>query len=133
MPPRNRPQTKALVTRASLVILALVHTQAHAAVRQCAPAVTSVATDRTDEQNARRNAITAWANEARKLGVQYTSWRLAIDRSVICSKVEDVGFRCKVTAAPCTIQQNPSLAPPVRKPEAGPKPAGPKPANGISL
>jgi hypothetical protein len=110
-------------------LLAASVTSASAAVRQCAPVITATATDQKDEQSARRNAVIAWTNAARQLGPQYTSWRLAVDRSASCSKIEDTtGYLCKVIAAPCTIQQNPNLAPPITKNNPNTKPA-----TGISL
>lgn len=115
-----------LVVRARFALVATVLAAllpsagpASAAVRHCASKIVAVAEAPGPETNVRRQAVEAWASEARRLGEAYTSWRLAVDRSVLCEKAGQ-GYRCRASATPCGISNNPNQPPRGSVPPSGP-------------
>jgi hypothetical protein len=84
----------------------------HAAVRICQSAVSSGLQDARTEKEARALAISAWITAAAVHGASYTAWRLAIGKSLTCSKTTADTYQCLAKAEPCVISQVP---PPVEQ------------------
>jgi len=85
---------------------------AEAAVRRCAPMIVGPERTAPVEATARRLALEAWQAEARRFGPAFTSWRLALTRSVVCHRRAGPLFACSARAAPCGISQMPDKNPP---------------------
>ncbi|MEQ1695854.1 MAG: hypothetical protein ABL901_08440 [Hyphomicrobiaceae bacterium] len=83
---------------------------AAAAVRQCAPGVTSEIAQADNELMGKRKALMSWTTKAAKLGPAYTSWRIADKKVLGCKKgkTPSDGFQCVAYASPCTIVQAPN-------------------------
>ncbi len=107
----------------ALLAVAFGVSPAQAAVRQCTerPTVT-VGEDAASEAAARKQALDRWVSEAAKLGVQWTSWRLAVSRDFKCERRAEGGFACRVVGAPCAIVQNPAKPPKFEPDTKPPKP-----------
>lgn len=82
---------------------------ASAAVRQCAPGVTSEIAQADNELMGKRKALISWTAKAAKLGPAYASWRMADKKVLGCKKgkTPSDGFQCVAYASPCTIVQAP--------------------------
>jgi hypothetical protein len=80
---------------------------AQAAVRLCQPSVTSGLIVRPTEQEARKEAMTAWRAKAMEYGEPYSSWRIATDKLFECLPHKDGGFECVAKGSPCTIEHAP--------------------------
>jgi hypothetical protein len=82
---------------------------ASAAMRQCAPGVTSEIAQADNELMGKRKALISWTAKAAKLGPAYTSWRIADKKVLGCKKgkTPSDGFQCVAYASPCTIVQAP--------------------------
>ncbi len=76
-------------------------------MRLCQPAVTSGIVVRPTEEEARREAMTAWKAKALEFGEPYSSWRLASERLLHCLPRKDGHFECVANGMPCTIEQAP--------------------------
>ena len=82
---------------------------ASAAVRQCAPGVTSEIAQADNELMGKRKALISWTMKAAKLGPAFTSWRIADKKVLGCKKgkTPSDGVQCVAYASPCTIVQAP--------------------------
>jgi hypothetical protein len=78
-----------------------------AAVRTCQPAVSSVLSSAATEPLAKKGALDSWVAKAKVYGVGYTSWRLAVNKTLKCVKASSGKFDCIALGTPCTIQQAP--------------------------
>lgn len=87
--------------------VAAVSTPATAAVRLCAPPISSGPVLGTTENTARAAALAIWTSKARAHGEPYASWRLAAEKMLACKPRGDGAFECFARAAPCTIEQAP--------------------------
>ena len=83
---------------------------ASAAVRRCTPALTGGPQDAAAEVEAKQKALASWSVKASVYGTAFTSWRLAINRTLSCSK-GPAGFTCEARGAPCALQQVPGPPP----------------------
>jgi hypothetical protein len=92
---------------AAILVATVCCEPAAAAVRLCKEPVSSGAIVRPTEEEARREAMTAWKAKAMEFGEPYSSWRIAIDKMFACVTHKDGGFECVATGAPCTIEQAP--------------------------
>lgn len=81
---------------------------ATAAVRWCAPMTLGAAMTEPTEVVARRKALDDWVRGARARGIAQPTWRLAVNKSIVCGKVA-TGIECQARGAPCVIRQNPGL------------------------
>jgi hypothetical protein len=106
---RRRPIFARLIIVAGAALLATAAVPAYAAVRHCAARIDVAADDRT-ELAARRKALQQWIAAARAVGETFTRWQLASARSLSCAPIAG-GFRCRASAAPCTIAQQPNPVP----------------------
>ncbi len=86
--------------------------QASAAVRSCGEFIASAGEDRLSESVAKQKAMAGWIERAHKFGPAYSSWRIAIEKSLSCLKLADGTHRCQAFARPCGISQVPGIAPP---------------------
>ena len=84
--------------------------EASAAVRQCAPGVTSEIARADNELEGKRKALISWTAKAARLGPAYTSWRIADKKVLGCKrgKTPSDGVQCVAYASPCTILQAPN-------------------------
>lgn len=91
------------------LVVGAVAQGASAAVRQCAPGVTSEITQADNELTGKRKALISWTAKAAKLGPAYTSWRIADKKVLGCKKGKTAsdGVQCVAYASPCTIVQAP--------------------------
>ena len=120
-----RPIRVAGVVVAGLAVASLAALTAvpvNAAERPCFPAVLVFATSPKSELEARRLVLVAWANEARKHGEAFTSWRLAWQKTIECGRQPDGAYQCRANGKPCAIVQVPGTLPPGTKPVVRPKP-----------
>ncbi len=88
----------------------------HAAVRVCKGPVTSAVFTDESEKAGKTRALADWKAKVALLGERYTSWRLAIDKRLTCTLVENKFHACVAHGRPCTIKQVPPI------PRLGPKP-----------
>ncbi len=93
--------------------------RADAAVRQCLRPIVAVVEAPGLEAEARRRVLEAWSMEAGRNGEAFSSWRLAIEKTLVCEKVL-TAFRCRARATPCGIAQVPGQQPRGAKPDARP-------------
>lgn len=85
--------------------------QAEAAVRKCAPAVTSDISQADSELMGKRKALLSWTVKAIKSGANFGNWRLADKKVLGCKPAVSPakGFECIAYASPCVVEQNPAL------------------------
>jgi hypothetical protein len=91
------------------VVVCAVVSPANAAVRSCKPGITSDIVRADTDLLGKRRALQSWTIKAAKLGLDYTSWRLA-DRKVLGCKPavgKSSAFECIAYAVPCTTTQTP--------------------------
>ncbi len=112
-----------LVTFLGLLAVLAILTPATAAVRRCGDFIATAGEDRVSENAAKQKAMTLWVEAAGQHGPAFTAWRLAIDKSLSCSKLADGMYRCQVLARPCGVTQVPDALPPGTAPAL---PAAPK-------
>ena len=100
--------------------LLLAPRPSQAAVRVCGTMVSSGPQVAATEVIARQTAMAMWGAKAlaatKSAGASAISppaWRLAISKSVACTRVDQGRFACQATATPCFIRQVP---PPALKP-----------------
>jgi hypothetical protein len=90
-------------------------------VRVCGAQVSSGALPATSVGEGHKRAIAAWMKVTRAgPGERFTSWRLAINKSIGCRPAPDTGLICEARASPCVIEQAPAQALP-------PNPRAPEP------
>jgi hypothetical protein len=82
---------------------------ASAAVRKCAPGITSEIAQADNELMGKRKALISWTARAARLGPAFTNWRMADKKVLGCKKgkTPSDGFQCVAYASPCTIVQAP--------------------------
>jgi hypothetical protein len=89
-----------------------------AAVRMCAPLVTSDIATAPTESAARRQALQSWTSKAKALGEAFAGWRLAHEKALRCTKAAaGNGFTCVAAGKPCSIAQNPAKPPKLPRPK----------------
>jgi hypothetical protein len=120
MRPLRRLRLRIWVLGGVIAGAALPIATAQAAVRRCGDVISISADDPTSDTFARQKALSAWIAAAGRLGPAYTSWRLAIDRTLSCAKGPKGGFQCQAIARPCGISQNPNAEP--SPPQSAPLP-----------
>jgi hypothetical protein len=124
---------------------------AGAAVRVCADLLVGASAPAATEAQARQQALDQWSSQAAVHGPNYTSWRLAIDRQIVCaplpgpqsgpqsgpqpgpqsgpqSKQTGTASACAARARPCRIEQAPNRKP-VPPPASPAATRGAKPLN----
>ena len=84
-----------------------------AAVRRCMSPVTSGPQQAVGVLQGQRLAIGAWIKAVGAAhGPRFTSWRLAVTRSLTCGAASNAGVVCEARATPCVIEQAPTTVPP---------------------
>jgi hypothetical protein len=88
----------------------LIALPAHAAVRNCKSGVTSDIVRAQTDLLGKRRALQSWTIKAAKLGLDYTSWRLANRKVLGCKPAQGApnAVDCVAYALPCTITQTPT-------------------------
>lgn len=94
------------VTVTVAAMLAAPH-PAEGAVRVCKVAVSSVIVFEKSEKAGKRRALDDWKAKASLFGEGYTSWRLATNKRLACTRVKGQGYVCLARGSPCTIKQVP--------------------------
>jgi hypothetical protein len=84
--------------------------RAEAAWAICESTLTGASATAETELEARQNALAAWVEQARALGVAYTRWQLAWNRRLSCEAAEAGQVRCTARGRPCRISQVPPAA-----------------------
>ena len=90
---------------------------AASAVRLCKAQIAGQPREATSELQAKKLALESWIAEARKLGANYVSWQLAINKRLTCQPSALKTFRCQAIGQPCTISQVPPPKGPPMKPK----------------
>lgn len=93
-----------------------------AATRPCLDVIITFGTDPASELEARKKALVAWGNEARKHGEAFAAWRLAWQKTLECGLMPKGGFQCRAVGKPCGISHVPGNLPPGSAPVPRPKP-----------
>lgn len=88
------------------ILVAFLATNAAAAVRKCAPTITSDIATAPTEIEAKKKALKQWRTAAVKRGEGFDSWRLAVGKTLKCFPASS-GFECIAHGAPCIIDQTP--------------------------
>lgn len=101
---------KFIASSCAVLVVGAAGPAASAAVRQCAPGVTSDIARADNELEGKRKALTSWTAKAARLGPAYTSWRIADKKVLGCKrgKTPSDGVQCVAYASPCTILQAPN-------------------------
>lgn len=104
---------KLMASACAALAFAVTAQTAAAAVRQCAPGVTSEIAQADNEIMGKRKALMSWTAKAAKLGPAFTSWRIADKKVLGCKKgkTPSDGVQCVAYASPCTIVQAPNARP----------------------
>lgn len=95
---------------AGLLVLTASPQASHAAVRVCAPSISSGILSAASELEAKKAAMEQWRREAAALGEGMDRWQLAANRVLKCFPKGGM-FECMAIASPCVIQQNPQQQP----------------------
>jgi len=108
---------RAMPAIVATVVLVSVSAPAAAAVRICKAPVTGRQREAASEAQARKLALDSWIAEAGKLGPNFVSWQLAINKKLSCQGSALTSYRCQAVGQPCTISQVPPPKGPLPKPK----------------